>query len=147
MDSGQALAELIDISPQVELALVFDSEGRPVASTLGSDSDAESLALSALSLVTGASRAAGEEHGEPAQVELAYPEGSILLTREGDLRILALTSPEPIAALVFFDLRTCLGKISGTTAKKRRLNLRRPGRKAEPPKEESEGGGGDDGTA
>ena len=72
-----------------------------------------------------ASKAGGEERGEPAQVELAFSEASILLAREGDLRILAVTQPDPVAGLVFFDLGICLRKVAGAEPTRRRLRVLR----------------------
>jgi predicted regulator of Ras-like GTPase activity (Roadblock/LC7/MglB family) len=142
MDYGQAIAELVDISSQVELALVFDSQGRSLGSTLADADTAESLAQSAASLLAAADDTGGEVRGEPMQVELTYPDGSILVVRRGDLGILALTSPDPIAQLVFFDLGICLEKIQEGSGMKRRLSIHRPGRKTEPRGAERKGENG-----
>ena len=87
-------AELAEISSQIELALIFNSRGELIGTTLADRQAAEALAFAAAALLMCSSQAAGEEHGEPTQVELSYPEASVLLVREGDLRILALASPD-----------------------------------------------------
>ncbi len=125
MDAEQALSELTEISSQIELALIFDARAELIEATLADRQRAESLAFGAAALLACTTRIAGLERGEPIQVELAYPQGSILLVREGDLRILALTSPDPIAGLAFFELRTCLRKLIGAKPKKRRMGIRR----------------------
>ena len=43
MDAGQALAELTEISSQIELAVVFDSRGELIGSTLAERDVAEAL--------------------------------------------------------------------------------------------------------
>jgi hypothetical protein len=130
MDSGQALAELVGTSSQVELALAFDREGRSIAiAPEAGDETARSLARSAASIVDGARDFGGESHGEPVQIELAYREASILVAREDDLCLMALTSPDPIAALVFFDLKTCLARIGETEEKGRGPSVRGLGRR------------------
>jgi hypothetical protein len=58
-------------------------------------------------------------------VELALSAASILLAREGDLRIIAVTQPDPVVGLVLFDLGICLRKVAGVEPKKRRLRLLR----------------------
>jgi predicted regulator of Ras-like GTPase activity (Roadblock/LC7/MglB family) len=128
MDAGQALAELTEISSQIELAVVFDSAGELIGSTLADRVVAETLVRDGSALFAIANRARSEERGEPTQVELALAEASILLSREGDLRILAVTQPDPVAGLVFFDLGLCLRKLVGPEPKKRKLRV--PRRKA-----------------
>ena len=119
MDAGQALAELTEISSQIELALIFDARGELVEATIADRKRAESLAFGAAALLACTVQVGGPERGEPIQVELAYPEGSLLLVREGDLRILAFTSPDPIAGLAFFELRACLRKLDESKPKRR----------------------------
>jgi predicted regulator of Ras-like GTPase activity (Roadblock/LC7/MglB family) len=139
MDAGQALAELTEISSQIELAVVFDSRGELIGSTLAERDVAEALVRGGSELFATASKAGGEEHGEAAQVELALSEASILLVREGDLRILAVTQPDPVVGLVFFDLGTCLRKVAGAEPKKRRLRVLRSEAKNPPPTGEDNG--------
>ena len=119
MDAGQALAELTEISSQIELALIFDLRGELIEATITDRQRAESMAFAAAALLACTTQIAGPERDEPAQVELAYPEASILLVREGDLRILALTTPEPISGLAFFELRACLRKLNDAKSKSR----------------------------
>jgi len=119
MDAGQALAELTEISSQIEFALIFDARGELVEATLADRQRAELMAFGAAALLACTTKVGGPERGEPIQVELAYPEGSLLLVREGDLRILALTTPDPIAGLAFFELRACLRKLNDASPKRR----------------------------
>jgi predicted regulator of Ras-like GTPase activity (Roadblock/LC7/MglB family) len=125
MDAEQALSELTEISSQIELALIFDARAELIGTTLADRRVAESLAFGTAALLACSRRIADEERGEPTQIELAYPEGSVLIVREGDLRILALTAPDPIAGLAFFELRTCLRKLIGAKPKRRRMGIRR----------------------
>ena len=141
MDAGQALAELTEISSQIELAVVFDSRGELIGSTLADRDVAEALVRGGSVLLATASKAGGEERGDPAQVEIAFSEASILLARAGELRILAVTQPDPVAGLVFFDLGICLRKVAGAEPKKRRLRLLRSEPKSPAP------AGGDNGAA
>jgi predicted regulator of Ras-like GTPase activity (Roadblock/LC7/MglB family) len=125
MDAAQALAELTEISSQIELALIFDARGGLIEATLADRPRAESLAFGAAALLACTARIGGPGRDEPIQVELTYPKGSVLLVREGDQRILAFTTPDPISGLAFFELRACLRKLTDAQPTKRWLGLRR----------------------
>ncbi len=121
MDAGQALAELTEISSQIEFALIFDARGELVGATLADRQRAESLAFGAVALLACSTRAAGSERGEPVQVELAYSDGSLLFVSQDDLRIVARTTPNPISGLAFFELRACLRKLTDAKPRWHRL--------------------------
>jgi predicted regulator of Ras-like GTPase activity (Roadblock/LC7/MglB family) len=110
VDPGQALAELKQISVQVQDAVIFDESGGVVASTLAEDR-APAMAQAAQRLLE---RAVGTvEHGDQVvQIEAALPEGSVIVAREGATAVAATTVPEPTAGLIFYDLRTCLRALS-----------------------------------
>ena len=106
----RALADLKEISTQIETAVVLDREGTVVAATVDDDK-ALRLASIALELLR-----AGEEHGakadeaagELAQLDVALQDGSVFVVRDGDRLIAATTTPEPTVGLVFYDLKNCL---------------------------------------
>jgi len=103
-EPGAALAELLEISSQIEAAVLFDAQGKVVASTLRDDR-AEWVATGARALLEEAARAA---EGEIKQIEAATADGSLFVVRESDSLIAATTSSEPTAGLVFYDLKSCL---------------------------------------
>ena len=110
MDPGQALAELKQISAQVQDAVIFDDSGTVVASTLAEER-APAMAQAAHRLLE---RAAGavERGDEIVQLEAALPEGSVIVAREGATAVAATTVPDPTVGLIFYDLRTCLRALS-----------------------------------
>jgi len=148
MDAGQALAELTEISSQIEFALIFNARGELVEATLADRQRAESLAFAAAALLACTTRAAGSERGEPVQVELAYSDGSLLFVSQDDLRIVAKTTPDPISGLAFFELRACLRKLVDTKPKWHRLGVLKERLGAKPqesaPTSSTRGGGFDD---
>src|SRR5688500_19028581 len=99
-DGETALAELKEISSQVEAAVLVADDGAVVASTLG-EGGAQQLARSAEALFREAGRA---REGELTHVEAATSEGSLFVVRDGKLLIAATTHPEPTSGLVFYDL-------------------------------------------
>jgi predicted regulator of Ras-like GTPase activity (Roadblock/LC7/MglB family) len=110
MATDRALADLTEISTQIEAAVVFDREGTVVASTVD-DEKAGRLAGSALELLRAAAEHGaqpGAEAAEPAQLDVALHEGSVFVVRDEDRLIAATTAPEPTVGLVFYDLKSCL---------------------------------------
>jgi predicted regulator of Ras-like GTPase activity (Roadblock/LC7/MglB family) len=106
-----ALADLTEISTQIEAAVVFDREGTVIGSTVDDDR-AGRMARSALDLVAAAQEArtdAGAPDAEPlAQLDVALRDGSVFVVADGDRLIAATTQPEPTVGLVFYDLKSCL---------------------------------------
>jgi predicted regulator of Ras-like GTPase activity (Roadblock/LC7/MglB family) len=105
-DGKSALAELLEISSQIESAVLFGADGEVVASSLP-DPRAKQIAASANALFEEAGRAAT---GDLTHLEAVTGDGSLFVLREGDLLVAASTRAEPTAGLVFYDLKACLRK-------------------------------------
>ena len=107
MDAQQALADLTEISSQIEAAVVFDDNGKVLGSTL---TDGEGFAKSAADLL-----AAAEElrtgDSPLRQLEIATGEGSVFVVRDGKTTIAATTAPAPTVGLVFYDLKSALRSV------------------------------------
>jgi predicted regulator of Ras-like GTPase activity (Roadblock/LC7/MglB family) len=110
MDAQQALADLTEISSQIEAAVVFDDQGKVAGSTLEDSGRADELAGAAKELVTAAE---GVKTGESplTQLEVATGEGSVFVVRDGKTFIAATTGSEPTAGLVFYDLKSALRNV------------------------------------
>jgi predicted regulator of Ras-like GTPase activity (Roadblock/LC7/MglB family) len=139
MDAQQALADLTEISSQIEAAVVFDDKGKVVGSTL---SDGDAFAKAAADLL-----AAAEElrTGDAAltQLEIATGSGSVFIVRDDKTTIAATTAPAPTVGLVFYDLKSALrnAKPAAKTAAKPRAKpkpkpaaAKSPAKKPAPPK-------------
>ena len=107
--TAQALADLTEISTQVEAAVVFDREGTVLGSTLD-DERAGRLAATALELVHVAEDSAGTE--QLVQLDVMLVDGSVFVAADGDRLIAATTGPEPTIGLVFYDLKSCLRELT-----------------------------------
>lgn len=117
MDVAQALAELTELSSQVDRAVVLDGAGELLGST-ADENATERLATAARDLVA----AAVELHasaGAVTRVEVELSDGALFVLREGDRTIAAVTGPRPTAGLVAYDLRTCLQAIESSPKAKR----------------------------
>jgi hypothetical protein len=108
-----AFSDLLEISSQVEAAIVLDGE-KVVASSLSATSRSEELAGAVRRLVA----AAEKTRSGLRQAEVALPEGHLFVVREGARLIAAATTANPPSALVFYDLRSCLSGLAAETAAK-----------------------------
>jgi predicted regulator of Ras-like GTPase activity (Roadblock/LC7/MglB family) len=111
VDAAQALADLVEISAQIESAVLADADGTVLASTLADQARAEAVARDALELLDGAGSAAGK----PVQLEAAVPEGSVFVVRDDQRLVAAVTGRDPTVGLVLYDLKTCL-RLAGEDA-------------------------------
>jgi len=108
MEAASALADLTEISSQVEAAVVLDDAGAVVASTLDDAERSARLARAALELLAAADKRFESGGRALTQLEAALREGSVFVAREEGRSIVATTRPEPTSGLVFYDLKTCL---------------------------------------
>jgi predicted regulator of Ras-like GTPase activity (Roadblock/LC7/MglB family) len=110
MEPNEALAELTELSSQVEDAAILGETGFVLAST-GMPERGEQLARVAAELLSVAAdvRAGGPE---VTRVEVSLPGGSVFVVKEGSRTAVATTVPQPTAGLVTYDLRTALRRIS-----------------------------------
>lgn len=111
MDVREALADLMEVSSQVEDAIVLDGSGRLVGASTADGARAESLAGTVRRLL----EAAGELRRAAAISRLAATTdtGGLVIVREGERVIAATTPPAPTLGLAFYDLRTALRAIAG----------------------------------
>jgi predicted regulator of Ras-like GTPase activity (Roadblock/LC7/MglB family) len=133
MDAAQALADLTEISSQIESAVLFDEHGAVLGSTLADESAAKKLAQVAGELLE---EAAAFHSGDAAvtQLEASTHEGSVFAVRDGSRRIAATTGPSPTVGLVFYDLKSAL---RGTEESPPATPKPRPPRKKKEPVDEA----------
>ena len=129
MTAEQALADLTEISSQVEAAALFDAKGKVAASTLA---ESEPFVRAVQDLLAAAAEA---RQGSLNQLEASTHGGSLFVVRDGDSYIAATTGPEPTVALVFYDLKTALRSAAAETGEKKAAARRRAPKK----KQEADG--------
>ena len=112
MDAQQALADLTEISSQIQAAVVFDEQGKVAGSTLDDTARADGLAAAAKELLAAAEDVKPGE-SRLTQLEVATDEGSVFVVREGDGKtcIAATTGSNPTVGLVFYDLKSALRNV------------------------------------
>jgi predicted regulator of Ras-like GTPase activity (Roadblock/LC7/MglB family) len=112
VDPEQAIADLMEISSQVEAAVLVGPAGEVLAASVPPERAAR-IAAAAARLLEGAATAAGGS--TPAQLEAATGAGSVFVVRDGDRTLAATTDPGPTTGLVLYDLRTCLRQLADDT--------------------------------
>lgn len=110
MDAASAaLADLVEISSQVEAAVLIGADGSVAASTLTDDLRAKRFAETAKRLYDAAVDNEAEIGSPPLQqLEAATVDGSVFVVRDGERLIAAVTGAEPTVGLVFYDLKAAL---------------------------------------
>ena len=128
----KALSELTDISSQVRAAVLFDGGGKVLASTLPAER-AEGFAVAAKLLWEQAEVVRTDDEAKLTQLEAATADGSVFIVREAEQTLAAVTSPEPTAGLVFYDLRSALRSAGEKPKpKKRKAPVKKSTPKAKP---------------
>jgi predicted regulator of Ras-like GTPase activity (Roadblock/LC7/MglB family) len=112
-EPNAALAQLTDISTQIEAAVLFDADGKVVAATIPEERAAR-VATSAKALLEQAGQIGD---GDLTQVEASTADGSLFVVTDGSTMIAASTSAEPTAGLVFYDLKIALREAAKPAAK------------------------------
>ena len=119
MDAQQALADLTEISSQIQAAVVFDDKGKVAGATLGDPGRADELAKAATELLAAADEVkAGDS--PLTQLEVATGEGSVFVVRDGKTCIAATTGGNPTVGLVFYDLKSALRNVKPKPAARRK---------------------------
>jgi hypothetical protein len=121
MEAAQALADLTEISSQIEAAALAAFDRTVVATTLDDEEETKALVDGALELLAAAEGARGGDR--PVQLQAETPRGCVFVVRDESHVVAAVTGPQPTVGLVFYDLKTCLrlvGEEQGSEPGRRR---------------------------
>lgn len=116
MDGHEALADLKQISVQIEAAVIADHGGAVMACSPDDAATGELLGRLAREIWEAAD-ASRRDLGRDAltQVELSTAQGSVFVVRDDRHVLLATTAPDPTVGLVFYDLKSALHALDGQT--------------------------------
>lgn len=109
--ASSALDELLEVSPQVDAAVILERSGGKLVSSAPQTIErrAAKLATTCVQLLDAAERARTELGREPiSQVEVATPEGHVFVVADSSWVVAAVTTADPTVGLVFYDLKTAL---------------------------------------
>ena len=127
MDAAAALADLTELSTQVEAAVLLDESGAVLAAAPDDAARSERLARTAIDLLSAAQGRSESSGRTLTQLEAALRNGSVFVAREDGRSIAAVTGPAPTSGLVFYDLRSCLRTFAEAEKKPRKKpRVRRP---------------------
>ncbi len=117
MDAVQALADLTEISSQVEQVAIVGLDGSLLASTARDPVRVERFVAGIGRLLDEADRLAKARGlAELTQLEVSTLGGSFFVVRRGGHMVAATTRADPTVGLIFYDLKHCLGSIEETPA-------------------------------
>ena len=113
MEAARALADLVEISPQIEAAAVVAADGEMVGSVGVPEGRATVLARAVRELVDGA---AVRSEGRVTQLHAELAGGDVFaVTGAGERTIVAVTGERASPGLVFYDLKRCLAAVADET--------------------------------
>lgn len=110
MEAARALADLVEISPQIEAAAVLAWDGEPAGSVGVPEERERVLARAVRELLAGAS-AFRSDHGRVTQLHASLADGDVFAVAGDERTIVAVTREPPTPGLVFYDLKRCLAAI------------------------------------
>jgi predicted regulator of Ras-like GTPase activity (Roadblock/LC7/MglB family) len=119
MDAASALADLLEISSQVDAAVLLAGDGSVAASTLATEGATERLARAGTGVLEAAEARFAGNGRAPTQVEAALREGSVFVVRQDGRTIVARSQPKPLSQLVLHDLGACLQAAAPAKPKRR----------------------------
>lgn len=117
--AGSALDELLEVSPQVDAAVILERDGgRLIASAPASGSRmADRFGATCIRMLEAAEQARAELGREPvSQVEVATPDGHVFVVADARWVVAAVTDADPTVGLVFYDLKTALRAVREASA-------------------------------
>ncbi len=143
MDAAHALADLVEVSSQIEGAVMTDAKGAPVASTFDDDR-AKAVAAAAHGLLAQAAESKAGSGAGLSHLVAELPDGAVFVVRDDERAIAAVTAPDPTVGLIVYDLKTCLRLASeGDDAKPTpKAKAKRPAAAKKAPTREQQAGAG-----
>ncbi len=131
--ASSALDELLDVSPQVDAAVILRRDGGKLVASAPATSDrmADQLAATCVRIVDAADTARRELGREPVvQVEVSSADGHVFVVCDANWIVAAVTDADPTVGLVFYDLKTALRTVreagpssNGTSPKARPVTV------------------------
>ena len=113
MEAARALADLVEISPQIEAAAVVAADGETAGSVGVPEGRSSLLGRAVRELVDAA---AFRSEGRVTQLHAELAGGDVFAVTGADERtIVAVTAERASPGLVFYDLKRCLAAVADET--------------------------------
>ncbi|HEU5244884.1 MAG TPA: hypothetical protein VFU33_10830 [Gaiellaceae bacterium] len=130
MDAAAALADLVEISPQIEAAAVVAGGGDLAGSVGLPEARAGVLARAVRELLDGAA-AFRSDQGRVTQLRAEFADGDVFAVAADERAIVAVARGRVTPGLVFYDLKRCLAALSAGSAGGQAAGARQEDRAAE----------------
>jgi hypothetical protein len=114
VDPGGALADLMEVSAQVEAAVVLDQNGEVACSSTADAERTQRLVRAAREALAAAEPV--RRGAAVTQLQASTRAGTLFVVRKAGRTIAATTSAAPSAGLVLHDLEKCLRSLDGDAA-------------------------------
>ena len=114
MDAAAALADLVEISPQIEAAAVVVGDGELAGSVGVPEERAGVLARAVQELLVGAA-AFRSDQGRVNQLHAELAGGDVFAVAADERAIVAVARERATPGLVFYDLKRCLAEVADET--------------------------------
>jgi hypothetical protein len=114
MDVGRALADLLEISPQIEAAAFVRRDGE-LAGSVGVSLARETVLGRAVRELLDGAAAFRSERGRVTQVHAELAEGDVFAVAGDELTVAAVVRRRATPGLVFYDLKRCLAAVADET--------------------------------
>jgi predicted regulator of Ras-like GTPase activity (Roadblock/LC7/MglB family) len=114
MDAAAALADLVEISPQIATAAVVDQNGEMAGSVGVPEARASVLARAVRELLDGAA-AFRSDQGRVTQLHAELAGGDVFVVVADERAIVAVARERATPGLVFYDLKRCLAAVADET--------------------------------
>ena len=114
MDAAAALADLVEISPQIEAAAVVSQNGELAGSVGVPEARAGVLARVVRELLDGAA-AFRSDQGRVTQLHAELADGEVFAVSGTDEAIVAVARERTTPGIVFYDLKRCLAAVTSET--------------------------------
>ena len=111
MEAARALADLVEISPQIQAAVVVAADGELAGSVGVPEARASLLARAVRELLDGAA-AFRSDQGRVTQLHAELAGGDVFAVAGDERAIVAVARERATPGLVFYDLKRCLAVVA-----------------------------------
>ena len=110
MDAAAALADLVEISPQIEAAAVVVGDGE-LAGSVGVPGERASVLARALRELLDGAAGFRSDQGRVTQLHAELVGGDVFAVAADERAIVAVARERATPGLVFYDLKRCLAEV------------------------------------
>ena len=116
VDVADLLKDLLEVSGQIEAAILLQREGTVLSCTIDDDGRATDLEAATRGLIEAAGEAPGGRSESLVQLQVLIGDGCVFVVQDEDRIAGCVTGMNATPGLVFYDLKTVLRRYAGDDA-------------------------------